>query len=166
MFNRFLIVIVFSLLTITLIFSHSFSIAELNDYGEQDSRGELNQYGEVYSIYNNEVKMKVKNPLTGEINLFKFDIGWGTAFEGVGGLDGIKNGDYINVSYTLDSYNKARAVKITFPKDLSSKTVSPSGIQTYDANEPLVKSLQEEVKSLKSELNNLKEELKKQQVKE
>lgn len=154
MFNKLLLAVTLSLLALTLLFTNSFAADELS------------QYGEVYSIFNKEVKIRAKNPMTQEIYYFKFGVGWDTTFEGINGLDDIKVGDYISVNYVLDLSNNATAVKISLPKELSTKSVSPSGAQTYDANEPLVKILQEEIKGLKAEVSSLKEELKKQQAKE
>ena len=86
MFNKLLLAVTLSLLALTLLFTNSFAADELS------------QYGEVYSIFNKEVKIRAKNPMTQEIYYFKFGVGWDTTFEGINGLDDIKVGDYISVN--------------------------------------------------------------------
>ncbi|MCX5700797.1 MAG: hypothetical protein NTZ63_04585 [Candidatus Omnitrophica bacterium] len=119
----------------------------------------LIQYGEIASIYNDEVKIRCKDPLSSDIYYFKFKIGWDSAFEGVSGKSGLKVGDFINVNYKLDLSQRPIATKISLPKDLSPKEVSRSGLQTYEGDNQEIKDLKEEIKSLKEEISQIKAQL-------
>jgi len=119
----------------------------------------LSQYGEISSIYNDEVKIRCKDSLSGDIYYFKFYIGWDTVYEGVDGKGGLNVGDYISVNYKLDLLQKPIATKISLPKELTSKVVSRSGLQTNDTDNRDIKDLKEEITKIWAEINQIKGQL-------
>lgn len=119
----------------------------------------LSQYGEISSVYNDEVKLRCKDSISDNIYYFKFYIGWDTTFDGLGGKDELNVGDYINVSYKFDMSQKPVATKISLPKEITAKVVSRSGLQTNDTDNKDIKNLQEEVEKIWAEINQIKGQL-------
>lgn len=121
------------------------------------AEGILSQYGEISSVYNDEVKMRCKDSLSGDIYYFKFYVGWDTAFEGLSGKDDLNPGDYINVSYRLDLSQKPIATKVSLPKELTpTKVVSRSGLQASAADDKDIKEIKEELTRVWAEINQIK----------
>jgi len=119
----------------------------------------LSQYGEISNIYNDEIKIRCKDSLSGDIYYFKFYIGWDTVFEGVDGKSGLNIGDYINVTYKLDLSQKPVATKVSLPKELTSKIVSRSGLQTNDTDNKDISDLKNEIEKIWAEINQIKGQL-------
>jgi peptidoglycan hydrolase CwlO-like protein len=125
----------------------------------------LTQYGEISSVYNDEVKIRCRDPLSHELYYFKFYIGWDTTFEGLDGKGDLKTGDFINVDYKMDMSQKPVAVKISLPKELTPRATSRSGQQPYDEGNNQIKNLQDEVKRIWAEIDKIKDQLKENQEK-
>jgi hypothetical protein len=120
----------------------------------------LLQYGEISSVYNDEVKLRCKDSMSGDIYYFKFYVGWDTVYEGLGGKDDLNVGDYVNVNYKMDISDKPIATKISLPKDLAAnKVVSRSGLQASDADNKEIKEIKDEITKLWAEVNQLKGQL-------
>ena len=120
----------------------------------------LLQYGEISSVYNDEVKLRCKDSMSGDIYYLKFYVGWDTVYEGLGGKDDLNVGDYVNVNYKMDISDKPIATKISLPKDLAAnKVVSRSGLQASDADNKEIKEIKDEITKLWAEVNQLKGQL-------